>query len=115
MFEISFANRVAAHIPNLRRNLRIAHLQYTPTAYVSKLIKTSLMYSFLFTVLFFFIIKKAGMPIVVLLPIFAALLVAIFLFLLVDVSKVFSIRTVCSFYHCVIRLAFFYAVYHIKT
>ena len=87
MFEISFANRVAAHIPNLRRNLRIAHLQYTPTAYVSKLIKTSLMYSFLFTVLFFFIIKKAGLPIALLLPIFASLLVAIFLFLLVSIRS----------------------------
>ena len=78
MTEISFANRVASFFPTLKRDLRIAHLPYTPVEYVSKNIKTALVFASFFTFLFFFVLQKAQKPVLLLMPIFLALCILIF-------------------------------------
>ncbi len=70
MFEISFASVLSSYFPLLNRNLRIAHLTYTPVQFVSKNLKATILYSFLFTVLFFFVLHKAGFSLLLLVPIF---------------------------------------------
>ncbi len=78
MSKISFANRVASYFPNLKTDLRIAHLPYTPAGYVSKNLKLTSLYSAVFTFMFFFVIYKAGLPLVLIAPIFIVLFVLFF-------------------------------------
>ena len=86
MFEISFANRVSSHFPLLKRDLRIAHLPYSPTQFVSKNLKASALYAFLFTILFFFVIKKAGLSYFMLVPVFVVFLALIFEYSLLGIK-----------------------------
>ena len=78
MFEVGFVNRVASYFPMLKRELRIAHLPYTPIQYVNKNLKITTLYSFLFTALFFFVLRKAGQPLFLIVPIFIILFALIF-------------------------------------
>lgn len=78
MSEISFVNRVASFFPMLKSELRIAHLRSTPLEYVNKSLKTTVLYAFLFTVLFMFVLQKAKLSLFLLAPIFAILFVLIF-------------------------------------
>ena len=86
MFELGFVNRVASYFPMLKRELRIAHLPYTPTQYVNKNIKITALYSFLFTALFFFVLQKANLSLFLLLPIFLILFLLLFEYYLLNIK-----------------------------
>ncbi|MBI2657056.1 type II secretion system F family protein [Candidatus Woesearchaeota archaeon] len=86
MFKIGFVNRIVSYFPALKSELRIAHLPYTPTQYVSKNLKTTALYSFLFTALFFFVLQKAKLSFLLLIPIFAILCILIFEYSLIRVK-----------------------------
>lgn len=87
MSEISLANRLASLFPALKRNLKVAHLPYTPTQYVEKSLKITALFSVMFTFLFFFVLKKANKPLLFILPIFVILFIAIFEFLLLSIRS----------------------------
>ena len=55
-------NRVASVFPTLKTQLRIAHIPYTTIQFVNKNLKVSAIYAFMFTILFFFVLKKANLP-----------------------------------------------------
>lgn len=78
MFEISFANRLSSLFPLIKEDLRVAHLPYTPVQFVSKNLKVTVLYSFLFTAMFFFVLQKAKLSLLLLIPIFIVLCVLIF-------------------------------------
>ncbi len=86
MFKISFVNRIASFFPSLKSQLRIAHLPYTPIEYVNKNIKITVLYAFLFTVLFFFVLQKAQISLLLLAPIFIILLILLFEYSLIKVK-----------------------------
>ena len=87
MTEISFANRIALFFPALKRDLRIAHLPYTPVEYVSKNIKTTLVFASFFTFLFFFVLQKAQKPVLLLMPIFLVSCILIFEFSIISIRS----------------------------
>ena len=87
MLEIAFANRIAMFFPMLKRDLRIAHMSHTPITYVSKNLKASLLYAFLFTVLFFFVIQKADLSYYLLIPIFMILFIILFEFSIISIRS----------------------------
>ncbi len=70
----------------LKNELRIAHLPYTPLEYISRNLKTTALYSILFTVVFFFVLNKAELPLVLLLPIFMILFILLFEYSLLSVK-----------------------------
>ena len=87
MTEISFANRIASFFPTLKRDLRIAHLPHTPVEYVSKNIKTTLVFASFFTFLFFFVLQKAQKHVLLLVPIFLVLCILIFEFSIISIKS----------------------------
>ena len=86
MFKIAFVNRIVSYFPTLKIDLRIAHLPYTPIEFVNKNLKVTALYASLFTVLFFFVLQKAGMPLVLLLPIFMVLFILLFEYSLLSIK-----------------------------
>ena len=86
MFKIGFVNRMASFFPMLKRDLRIAHLPYNSTEYVNKNLKLTALYSFLFTVLFFFVLQKAKLSVYLLLPIFMILFLLLFEYSILSVK-----------------------------
>jgi len=84
--EINIAIRLASHFPTLKTDLRIAHIRYSPVKFVEKSIKVSLMYATLFSVLFFFVLDKAGLPIVLLLPAWIVFSVLIFQYMMITLK-----------------------------
>ncbi|HLG24902.1 MAG TPA: type II secretion system F family protein [Candidatus Nanoarchaeia archaeon] len=86
MSEINIAIRLASHFPTLKTDLRIAHIRYSPVKFVEKSIKVSLMYATLFSVLFFFVLDKAGLPIVLLLPAWIVFSVLIFQYMMITLK-----------------------------
>ena len=86
MFEIGFVNRVASFFPALKSELRIAHLPYTPIQYVNKNLKAAGLYSLLFTILLFFVLQKAKLPLLLLVPIFIILSILFFEYSLLRVK-----------------------------
>ncbi|MAG91771.1 hypothetical protein CMO83_03785 [Candidatus Woesearchaeota archaeon] len=87
MFEISFANRISLFFPMLKRDLRIAHLPVTPLEFINKNIKTTALYAFLFTILFFFVLQKAELSFFLLIPIFMIMSILIFEFSIVSIKS----------------------------
>lgn len=85
MFKIAVINRVASFFPGLKRELRMAHLPYTPMGYVSKNLKSSLILAPLFSVLFFFVLKKANLPYVLIVPFFLVIFMLIFQFSIISI------------------------------
>jgi len=85
--EIVFANRVAALFPSLKSELRKANMHYSAVAYVAKNLKVAGIYGLLFTVLFFFVLQKAGLPYILLLPIFVMLYFLLFYYSLIVVRS----------------------------
>lgn len=69
----------------LKRDLRVAHLAYSPIEYVNKSIKTTLIYAPLFTILFFFVLRKAQKSLLLLMPIFLVLCIFIFEFSIISI------------------------------
>ena len=87
MFKIALANQVAAFFPTLKRDLRIAHLPYSAVEYTSKNLKSSIMVAPLFTILFFFVLKKAQLPLILLLPIFIAIFIMVFGYSIISIKS----------------------------
>ncbi len=83
---MGFVNRVASFFPTLKSELRIAHLPYTPIQYVNKNLKLTVIYAFLFTILFFFVLQKAKLSYFLLIPIFIVLFILVFEYLLLIVK-----------------------------
>ncbi|MBI2657341.1 type II secretion system F family protein [Candidatus Woesearchaeota archaeon] len=86
MCKIAFVNKIASFFPALKNELRVAHLPYTPVQYVNKNLKTTFLYSLLFTALFFFVLKKAGLSVFFLLPAFITLFILLFEYALLNVK-----------------------------
>ena len=86
MFKIGFVNRLSTAFPLLKSELRIAHLRYTPVQYLNKNLKATTLYAFLFTILFFFVLKKAKISLLLLFPIFIILYILLFLYFLITVK-----------------------------
>lgn len=78
MPKIPVANKVASLFPGLKADLRRARSSQTPAQFVKAGLKTSSLYAFLFTMLFFFVLKKAEQPLVLLVPIYSVLFILIF-------------------------------------
>ena len=87
MFKIGFVNRLATAFPLLKSQLRIAHLPYTPIQYLKKSLKISALYAFLFTVLFFFVLEKAKLSLLLIFPIFIILYILLFLYSLITIKS----------------------------
>ena len=87
MFKISFANRLSAVFPNLKRDLRIAHMPTAPADYINKNLKTALIGSSLFAFIFFFVLNKAGLSFFLIVPIFIVLFVLFFEYSLLAVKS----------------------------
>ena len=60
---MGFVNRVASVFPTLKTQLRIAHIPYTTIQFVNKNLKISAIYALMFTMLSFFVLKKANIPV----------------------------------------------------
>jgi len=84
--EISLADRVVLFFPNLKRDLRIAHLKYSPAQFINKNLKVTALYAFLLTILFFFILKKANLQLIFLVPIFMVLFIILFQYFIITVK-----------------------------
>lgn len=86
MFKIGFVNRVASFFPMLKNELRIAHLPYTPIEYVNKNLKLTFLYALLFTALLFFVLQKAKLSLLLMIPIFMILFILFFEYSLINVK-----------------------------
>ncbi len=86
MSEISLADRLVLFFPNLKRDLRIAHLRRSPAQFINKNLKIAALYSALFTVLFFFILKKANLSPILLIPIFMALFILLLQYFIIAIK-----------------------------
>ncbi len=86
MLKISFTNRLGSFFPTLKTELRIAHLKHTPIEYLNKSIRTALLYSSLLTVLFFLVLKKAELSLLLLIPIFIILSLLFFKYSLLTIK-----------------------------
>ncbi len=71
---------VASHHPGLKKQLRIAHIRVSPQEFVYGSFKFALPFSLGLTVLFFFIVDKAGLPLGLLPMIFIMLFFTVFNF-----------------------------------
>ena len=65
---------LAYRYPNLKKELRAAHVKGTPDEYIYTNLKKSMLNSFLLTVASFFILDKAGLPKILLLFVFLIVL-----------------------------------------
>jgi pilus assembly protein TadC len=92
VLEIALANRVSLFFPKLKRNLRIAHLDYSPVQFVSKNLKVALLYSVMFCMAIFFVLAKAKISLILILPIFFIVFIMIFNFLIISVRSKISSR-----------------------
>ena len=86
MSEISLADRLVLFFPNLKRDLRIAHLRYSPAQFINKSLKVAVLYAFLFTILFFFVLKKANLSLILLVPIFMVLGILLFEYSIITIK-----------------------------
>ena len=64
--------------PNLKKDLRMAHLPYNPAQYLVKSLKLAALFAITFTILFFFVLQKSKLPLLFLIPIFIILYLLIF-------------------------------------
>src|SRR3990167_5649148 len=66
VFILQLAQRISSFFPALKKEIKIAHLKTSPQQFIYDNIKFSLPFSLGLTVLFFFIVDKANLPIVLL-------------------------------------------------
>ena len=72
--------RVSSSFPDLKKELRIAHIKTTPQEFVYKSLKFSLPFSLGLTILFFFIVDKAGLPLILIPVAFIVIFISVFRF-----------------------------------
>lgn len=87
MFKIAFVNRIALFFPGLKRDLRMAHVHYSPIEYVGKSLKTTFILAPAFTVLFFFVLKKAELSLFFLPPAFVIIFIFILNFSIISIKS----------------------------
>jgi len=73
-------NRISSFYPHLKKELKIAHVNQTPYEFIRNSLKFSLPFSLGLTVLFFFVMDKAGMPLYLLPLVYIVLFYLIFKF-----------------------------------
>ena len=78
VFILQLVQRISSFFPALKKEIKIAHLRTSPQQFIYDNIKFSLLFSLGLTVLFFFIVDKADLPLI-LLPV-AFLFLFIFMF-----------------------------------
>ena len=78
VFIMQLVQRISSFFPALKKEIKIAHLRTSPQQFIYDNIKFSLLFSLGLTVLFFFIVDKADLPLI-LLPV-AFLFLFIFMF-----------------------------------
>ena len=72
--------RISSSFPDLKKELRIAHIKTTPQEFVYKSLKFSLPFSLGLTILFFFIVDKAGLPLILIPVAFIVIFISVFKF-----------------------------------
>ena len=72
--------RISSSFPDLKKELRIAHIKTTPQEFVYKSLKFSLPFSLGLTILFFFIVDKAGLPLILIPVAFIVIFISVFRF-----------------------------------
>jgi len=72
--------RISSFFPNLKKEIRIAHVKLTPQEFIYKNLKFSLPFSLGLTVLFFFIVDKAELSLWLLIPAFIIIFFLVFHF-----------------------------------
>jgi pilus assembly protein TadC len=78
VFILKLAQWISSFFPNLKKDIRIAHLKTSPQQFIQENLKFSFPFSIGLSVLFFFIVDKAELPLIIL-P-FAFLLFFVFIF-----------------------------------
>ena len=76
----SLVKRILPFYPNLKKGIRVAHIEITPQEFIYKNFKFSLPFSLGTTVLFFFVLDKAGLPLILLPVIFILIFLLVFNF-----------------------------------
>ncbi|MBL7056000.1 type II secretion system F family protein [Candidatus Woesearchaeota archaeon] len=91
-FTTKLVQRITSFYPNLKRDIRIAHLPDTPTGFVYNNLKFSLPFSLGLTVLFFFIADKAGISLIVLPFVFVIVFFLVFNFAFFKIKGLIATR-----------------------
>lgn len=87
MSEITLASKVALFFPNLKRDLRVAHMPVTPAKFASKNLKIAAIGAAVFTTLFFFVLQKAKLNPVLLVPAYLIIFSLIFGYFIILVKS----------------------------
>ncbi len=72
--------RISLFFPNLKKEIRIAHLKSTPQEFIYKNLKFSLPFSLGLTIIFFFVADKAGLPLSLIPAAFIVIFILVFNF-----------------------------------
>ena len=72
--------RISSFFPNLKKEIRIAHIKTTPQDFIYKNLKFSLPFSLGLAILFFFIANKAGLPLILIPIAFIIFFILVFYF-----------------------------------
>ena len=67
---MKLVQRISSLFPDLKKQIRTAHEKITPQEFIHNSLKFSFPFSLGMTILFFFIIDKAGLSLVLLIPAF---------------------------------------------
>jgi archaeal flagellar protein FlaJ len=87
VFEISFPNRIAGFFPNLKRDLRIAHIPFTPSQYVRKGFMFASAFSVFLLLFFFLIFSRSGFSPVMLFPAWVISFIVLFLYYIISIKS----------------------------
>jgi len=77
---IKLVQRISLFFPKLKKDIRIAHIKSTPQEFIYNNLKFAFPFSLGLTVLFFFVLDKAGLSLWLLLPIFIVIFFLVFNF-----------------------------------
>jgi len=80
VFIMQLVQRISSFFPALKKEIKIAHLRTSPQQFIYDNIKFSLPFSLGLTVLFFFIVDKADLPLILLPIAFIFLFIFVFYF-----------------------------------
>lgn len=80
VFIMQLVQRISSFFPALKKEIKIAHLRTSPQQFIYDNIKFSLSFSLGLTVLFFFIVDKADLPLILLPIAFISLFIFMFYF-----------------------------------
>ena len=90
VFIMQLVQRISSFFPALKKEIKIAHLRTSPQQFIYDNIKFSLLFSLGLTVLFFFIVDKADLPLILLPVAFLFLFIFMFYFYISSQSHFIS-------------------------